>query len=244
MESVHVLCLGTSEAPRPLSKAQKTALLGCIEVNYMRERVLVLSPHADDAEFGCGGTVAQHVLNGAPVIWITFVDRGYAVPEGWDLNTLVQECKAAIKELQVGSYTILDFELECLEQEQKSIISVIYDAIHDFNPTIIYTPFSNCRHQDHAAVHTATVQAAWATEAMILGYRIPNDLARFSPNVFVPLCPLAIERKLNAIGTYESQLELRKWITLQLIEAQHTDYSAFIEGDYVEPFELIKMVIR
>ena len=210
----------------------------------MKERVLVLSPHADDAEFGCGGTVAQHVLNDDAILWITFVTRGYKVPDGWDDYTLYQEFLEAIKQLQVTDHGAWDFKLECLEQEQKKITKVIYNTIRDFNPSIIYTPFSNCRHQDHAAIHIATVRAAWATEATILGYRIPNDLAGFSPNVFIPLCPLSIERKRRAIMAYKSQFKLRKWITIQLIEAQHTDYSAFIEGDYVEPFELIKMVIR
>ena len=30
-------------------------------------RVLILAPHTDDGEFGCGGTIAKHIENGDSV---------------------------------------------------------------------------------------------------------------------------------------------------------------------------------
>ena len=36
------------------------------------ERVLVLAPHTDDGEFGCGGTMARLVEAGADVRYVAF----------------------------------------------------------------------------------------------------------------------------------------------------------------------------
>ena len=38
-------------------------------------RVLVLAPHTDDGEFGCGGAMARLVESGADVRQIAFSDR-------------------------------------------------------------------------------------------------------------------------------------------------------------------------
>ena len=36
------------------------------------ERVLVLAPHTDDGEFGCGGTMARLVDAGTEVTWVNY----------------------------------------------------------------------------------------------------------------------------------------------------------------------------
>jgi LmbE family N-acetylglucosaminyl deacetylase len=210
----------------------------------MGRRVLVLSPHTDDAEFGCGGTIASHVLNGDTVKWLTFVRDGYQVPEGWDKDTLVKECEQAMIEIGVTDHIMLDFELENLEQDQRRVTDIVYKTVHNFNPHFIYTPFRNCRHQDHAAVYIATSRAAWKHDSMILGYKLPNDLANFSPTVFVPLKKHAVKVKERAVMSYKSQFELRKWLTMKLIDAQNSDFSAFVDCPHVEPFELIRWVMR
>lgn len=34
--------------------------------------VLVLAPHTDDGEFGCGGSIAKFVRQGARVVYVAF----------------------------------------------------------------------------------------------------------------------------------------------------------------------------
>ena len=55
-------------------------------MNTMR-RVLVLAPHTDDAELGCGGTIARLLTDGADVLVAAFstaegifTSRGEAKP--------------------------------------------------------------------------------------------------------------------------------------------------------------------
>ena len=45
--------------------------------------VLVLAPHTDDGEFGCGGTMARLIKNGAEVTYVAFSTAAKSVPEGF-----------------------------------------------------------------------------------------------------------------------------------------------------------------
>jgi LmbE family N-acetylglucosaminyl deacetylase len=208
-----------------------------------KKKVLVLSPHTDDAEYGCGGAVNRHILNGDEVKWITFVRNGYKVPDGWYEDTLARECECSVKLLGVKDHIILDFELRQLEYNLEDVAEFIYDTIQLFQPDVIYTPFGNCRHPDHNAIHKATVRTAWREKAIILGYMLPNDLARFDPNVFIALSEDDVKVKHEAIAAYKSQLVLRSWVNKELIDAQMRNYAVFAKAKWAEPFELIKMVI-
>ena len=52
-------------------------------------RVLVLAPHTDDGEFGCGGSIARMVAAGAEVHYHAFSSASRSLPEGWPSDTLV-----------------------------------------------------------------------------------------------------------------------------------------------------------
>src|SRR6185437_5104743 len=76
-----------------------SALLGCARalrsrrtgggggVNAWR-RALVLAPHTDDGEFGCGGTMARLVEEGADVRYVAFSIATRSLPEGFPPDTL------------------------------------------------------------------------------------------------------------------------------------------------------------
>jgi len=50
-------------------------------MNTMR-RVLVLAPHTDDAELGCGGTIARLLTDGADVFVAAFSTAEESLPPG------------------------------------------------------------------------------------------------------------------------------------------------------------------
>ena len=54
--------------------------------NY--SKILVLAPHTDDGEFGCGGTIARLVDTGASVTYVAFSSAEESVPEGMDKDIL------------------------------------------------------------------------------------------------------------------------------------------------------------
>ncbi len=52
------------------------------------KRVLVLAPHTDDGEFGCGGTMARLVEAGAEVRYVAFSIATKSLPPGFPPDTL------------------------------------------------------------------------------------------------------------------------------------------------------------
>ena len=52
------------------------------------QRVLVMSPHTDDAELGCGGTMARWIEEGAEVYEAAFSTAELSLPEGSDVASV------------------------------------------------------------------------------------------------------------------------------------------------------------
>ena len=54
------------------------------------KRVLVLAPHTDDGEFGCGATLARLVDGGTDVRYVAFSIATRSLPEGFPPDTLAR----------------------------------------------------------------------------------------------------------------------------------------------------------
>src|SRR5439155_20800720 len=55
------------------------------------QRALVLAPHTDDGEFGCGGAMARLAQEGADVRYVAFSIATRSLPEGFAPDTLPRE---------------------------------------------------------------------------------------------------------------------------------------------------------
>ena len=77
------------------------------------QKVLVLAPHTDDGEFGCGGTMARLVEAGAEVRYVAFSIATKSLPEGFAPDTLAHEVREATAELGIpeAQLTVHDFEV-------------------------------------------------------------------------------------------------------------------------------------
>ncbi len=51
-------------------------------------RALILSPHTDDAELGCGGLITWLIEKQSPLLWIVFSTAEESLPEGLPRDTL------------------------------------------------------------------------------------------------------------------------------------------------------------
>ncbi|MER3409204.1 MAG: hypothetical protein C4306_03670, partial [Thermoleophilia bacterium] len=65
------------------------------------KRVLVLAPHTDDGELGCGGTMARLVEEGAEVRYVAFSIAVKSLPPGFPPDTLAREVREATRELGI-----------------------------------------------------------------------------------------------------------------------------------------------
>ena len=66
-------------------------------------KALVLAPHTDDGEFGCGGLISRLLREGAEIMYVAFSDCKESVPEGFATDVLEKEMKNATASLRIKS---------------------------------------------------------------------------------------------------------------------------------------------
>ena len=201
------------------------------------KKILVLSPHADDGEIGCGGTIAKKLAEGYKIKWITFsnyriADRSYDI--------VAKEFKVSMETLGVTDWSLLEYMDTQLENSISRIRQSIYDLLFAYEPDIIYVPVESSGHEDHRAVAIAVKDVVNRRNITVLGYPILGD--DFSPNEFEPLDKEHVDKKLDAIMCYESQKKTRVWFNRRNMMTTVTAWASRTNYQYVEAFEVIKRV--
>ena len=77
------------------------------------KRALVLAPHTDDGEFGCGGTMARLVEQGVEVRYVAFSIATKSLPEGFAPDTLAREVREATAELGIPDGNLRSTTSKC-----------------------------------------------------------------------------------------------------------------------------------
>lgn len=167
--------------------------------------VLCLGAHCDDVEIGCGGTLLElrRRFPAVRVLWHVFSGAGLRE----------RETRAAAASLfgDGGCDVVVhDFPNSYFPQHSGKIKDVFESVKAAVEPDLVFTHFLHDRHQDHRLVAELT----WNTfrNHAILEYEIPKyegDLGQ--PNVFVPLAPETVEKKVSTLlEAFPSQLS-RSW---------------------------------
>ena len=192
------LLLGTSNSPLPelvdlLAEypsitAQSLIILTIISLKVIVEpksgqkRVLAIGAHPDDIEIACGGTLAK------------LHDAGYRIrglvmtqgEQGGNAETRPEEARRGASFLGLDRLQIEHFTDTRLQEQPRDLLAAIETAIRDFQPDIILTHSSHDQHQDHQAVHEATLRAG-RNHSTILCYESPSVTQDFSPSIFVDI---------------------------------------------------------
>jgi LmbE family N-acetylglucosaminyl deacetylase len=133
------------------------------------ERALVVAPHPDDAEFGCAGTVARWVRQGAEVYLVLCTDGRAGTT---DVET-PPERLAAIreKEQEAAAQLVGVREVVYLRHpdgalaESRPLLGQLVRAIRRFRPDVVLTsdPYrlNGHQHQDHRAAGRASMDACF-----------------------------------------------------------------------------------
>lgn len=221
-------------------------------------RVLVLSPHTDDAELGCGATIAKHIQDGDKVKMITFSSCGHSLPAKWKepqyegyVNILRKEHEMAMISLDVDDWQIIEFPVRRFRRHEDRLRDIIYLLVNkSFRPNIVYTIWSGAEHQDHQAIYELTHQVIRKKSIKVYGYFVPDDGVGFAPKKFVEFYgttkwyPYPIERKFAALNHYQSQRELRHWWNMGTFLAGVNYWAACTSAHYAEAFEVIREVSK
>jgi LmbE family N-acetylglucosaminyl deacetylase/ActR/RegA family two-component response regulator len=196
------------------------------------ETVLAIGAHPDDVEIGCGGVLLRHSGVGHDVHLLTLTS-GEAGGEP-DLRAAESERAA---EVMAAELHMLDLDDTAIS-ETAATVKAISEVIERVRPTTIYTHSPRDVHQDHRAAHNASLVAARRVPR-IYAYQTPSTSVEFRPSRFISIDDV-LERKLEAIGAFESQTSIRSYLAPDLLNATARYWGRFATSLYAEPLEVIR----
>jgi LmbE family N-acetylglucosaminyl deacetylase len=205
-------------------------------------RVLVLAPHTDDGEFGCGGAMARLAERGADVRQIAFSIASRSLPEGFAPDTLVHESRAASSALGLadGALTVHDFEVRTFPQVRQEILELLIAVQREFEPEMVLMPTLGDIHQDHHTIAAEGLRAFKRTT--ILGYEIPWNQFSFAKQAYVTLEERHLDAKVRALACYESQ-QHRNYANEEYIRNLARTHGIEIGRPFAECFEVVRLVV-
>lgn len=205
------------------------------------QRVLVLAPHTDDGEFGCGGTIARLLDAGVEVRYVAFSIATKSLPEGFPPDTLAREVREATHEIGIPpqGLTVHDFDVRTFPEHRQEILELLIDVWEDWPPNAVLQPSLGDIHQDHQVVAAEGLRAFKRTT--VLGYEIPWNQLQSSHQAYVTLEKRHVERKVAALSRYESQHH-RNYANPDYIWNLARTRGIDVGAEYAEAFEVYRIV--
>ena len=209
----------------------------------MFSRVLILAPHTDDGELGCGGAISKFVEEDMDVYYAAFSVAEKSIPDGFPKNILESEVKKAMEVLGIPktNLRIYRYEVRTFSYRRQDILEDIVSLRNELQPDLIFMPSPNDLHQDHKVVAEEAIRAF--KRFTILGYEEPWNNISFNTVSFIPLEERHIKKKIGALKCYETQ-RYRSYLNEEFIRGLARTRGTQIEVKYAEAFEVIRWVIK
>ena len=206
------------------------------------KKVLVLAPHTDDGELGCGATIHKLSEAGVEVFYVAFSICTRSLPEHLHPMTLAEEVKRATELLGVSKENLIlyDYDVRHFPAIRQTILEEMVALEKQIKPDLVLMPCSTDIHQDHQTIYAEGLRAFKRTT--ILGYELPWNNLSFTTNTFVTLNENNVQQKIKALNEYESQ-KSRSYLNADFIRSLAKTRGVQIAADYAEAFELIRWII-
>jgi LmbE family N-acetylglucosaminyl deacetylase len=203
-------------------------------------KVLVINPHADDAEMCMGGTVAK-------VFMITFVipcEDIDGLPSPHRKKQRLAEAHKAAK--------ILGCDLQVLDADPhtlvygRRIVQITDREVRAFQPDLMFIPWTHDTHQDHFAISRAAFATTRRNDISVLMYEgVPIGGASpdsFNSRAYVDITD-TMDIKLRAIKAYASQVEYYEDL-LDIMVSRAIVRGYQINKKYAEAFEPVRHILN
>ena len=205
------------------------------------QRALVLAPHTDDGEFGCGGTMARLVDQGADVRYVAFSIATKSLPDGFAPDTLAREVREATTELGIpeANLEVHDFEVRTFPEHRQDILELLIGLWDEWRPDVVFQPSLHDVHQDHQVIAAEGLRAFKRTT--ILGYEIPWNNFDFAYQAYFSLEARHLERKVAALARYASQ-QHRRYANPDYAWNLARTHGINVNREYAEVFQVYRVI--
>jgi N-acetylglucosamine malate deacetylase 1 len=206
-------------------------------------KILILAPHTDDGEFGCGASIAKFIEEGKDVYYAAFSLAEESVPSPFPKNILEKEVKAATKKLGIKQENLLlyEYRVRHFAYHRQEILEDLVKLNNEIKPDLVFMPCLHDLHQDHSTIAMEGLRAFKKTT--ILGYEIPWNNMNFATQCFITFEEKHFNKKLNALDCYNSQ-KSKSYAADEFIRSLAKTRGTQIGQQYAEVFEVIRWIIR
>lgn len=201
------------------------------------KRILVLAPHPDDGEFGCGATTVKYLADGFELHYAVFSSCKRSIPEGLPSDTLEKELKVASSILGIHQLHLFDYDVRYFSYHRQDILEDMVKLNSSLQPWLVMVPASTDIHQDHQTIHNEAKRAF--KHSKMLGYELPWNNIVMTTTFFTVLTEEHIELKTKAVMTYKSQA-FRNYYSEEFIRSLAFTRGTQIGVRYAEAFEVMK----
>jgi len=210
-------------------------------MNKKLKSALILAPHTDDGEFGCGGTIAKLIEDGVEVYYAAFSACEQSVLPNFPKDILITEVKEATRKLGISKNNLILFKynVRTFNFHRQEILDDIIRMRQKINPDIVFIPSLNDIHQDHSTIATEAVRAFKYTN--ILCYEMPWNNLNFTTTSFFILEEKHVQVKVGALKKYKSQAH-RPYANEEFIRSLARTRGVQIGEKYAEVFEVIRLI--
>jgi len=209
-----------------------------------QNRILFFSPHTDDVELGCGGTIVKLLEQKKEIHWVVFSIAEDSLPNENDKLKLQKEFISVTEELALkpDNYTIYRYPVRKLNFYRQEILETLIKIKKEFNPELVFGPSQNDFHQDHQVISNEMIRA-FKMHCSILCYELPWNHIKFTSTYFVRLEERHIQLKLKILKKYETQITLnRYYFSDDMIKGLAMTRGAQINHKYAESFDVIRIL--
>lgn len=208
---------------------------------FRDQQILVLSPHTDDGELGCGGTLSRLNELGAHINYVAFSGCEESVPKGFPKDTLRTEVLGATDKLGIPSSNVqvLDFQVRYFPRDRQEVLETLIKLRREIKPSLVFIPASHDLHQDHKVIYEEGIRAF--KNCNVLGYEMPWNNITSSHQIVIGLEQKHIDAKCEAMAEYESQAG-RGYVTKDFLYALATVRGTQGGFEFAESFETLRLV--
>ena len=224
------------------------------------KRLLVISPHADDAELGCGGYMFRAAEAGGAILNLVvavgdvhFAHLGRVVTRAERIAELERSMAVLGAEHRV---LFIEHDRYLDTMPLADLVTALEVTISGFRPTEILIPLPSS-HQDHEAVYRAAVAAcrpssltgsvqliaAYEYSATSWGAGSAADAGR--GGLYAEIGEAGLEAKLAALRCYETQVrdDLHCW-SIEAARARAKMRGLESNLDHAELFHVMRLIVR
>lgn len=193
-------------------------------------RIVAVSPHADDAEYGAGSLLATYAAVGHRVT--------IALMTGAD-ETRVTEAK--------GAAASLGADLVCDPTGRDGALRVTPARVRWLEEQfaaadLVLAPHPDDTHQDHRAASAATATALRRSAVGLSWYRTPSSGLGFIPTAFAPVSVSSAAARARAIELHHSQVE-RVYLRPEHLALKDAWFGWLSGHQAAEPFQIVRHLL-